>query len=486
MPPSNGNALSAAVKNHQDKAAFNAQQAVADKQKQKEIEILAQQSKLYTDRAKDVVSQKLRLERELKESQQQRQQVASKPPQTPSAQAPAMTQEEINQCIAQIVLLHQHSASEAPSMQTTPSQAPAARVSTMPAAARLQASGAKVRNSYSLTPSQLFTSRKLKGYAHWTNDRSEKAARENQALYPEVFTAGPTFLGEYRFDFGAWNGAYISRVPEDYLRSCAGNNGVMRKRPELLKALFERNNAKLLNRNEMCSLEDATENQNTLQQMSSSSAIASSSPPAVFSSSPLPQFGSASSPPSSPSKAHMPEWLINFNARAAKMDRPMTAPVRPALTEAGPSTPAANTRAKSKGKAKAKAKGKGKTATYIKIEPLDTPSGVVKRRPGRPRKTVVPTQEATGPQAKKQLTLDDYKVAAHASHATPASNAPYAVRAAYAAGLAHAACASADWAKWGKDDYIQKNNNYDDEAYEYEEDGLEIIESEIDEMDLTV
>ncbi|KAK1913743.1 hypothetical protein P3342_006986 [Pyrenophora teres f. teres] len=333
MPPSNGNALSAAVKNHQDKAAFNAQQAVADKQKQKEIEILAQKSKLYTDRAKDVVSQKLRLERELKESQQQRQQVASKPPQTPSAQAPAMTQEEINQ-------------------------------------------------------------------------------------------SGPTFLGEYRFDFGAWNGAYISRVPEDYLRSCAGNNGVMRKRPELLKALFERNNAKLLNRNEMCSLEDATENQNTLQQMSSSSAIASSSPPAVFSSSPLPQFGSASSPPSSPSKAHMPEWLINFNARAAKMDRPMTAPVRPALTEAGPSTPAANTRAKSKGKAKAKAKGKGKTATYIKIEPLDTPSGVVKRRPGRPRKTVVPTQEATGPRAKKQLTLDDYKVAAHASHATPLQTLP--------------------------------------------------------------
>ncbi|KAI0604540.1 hypothetical protein TUN205_11212, partial [Pyrenophora tritici-repentis] len=50
--------------------ADNAQQAAADRQKQQEIEFLSQQTKLHEDHAKQRASQKMRLERELRESRQ--------------------------------------------------------------------------------------------------------------------------------------------------------------------------------------------------------------------------------------------------------------------------------------------------------------------------------------------------------------------------------------------------------------------------------
>ncbi|KAI2480779.1 hypothetical protein Ptr902_07804 [Pyrenophora tritici-repentis] len=74
MPPSRRTAskaaAAAAAKHAKDIKAFDAQQAAADRQKQQEIEFLSQQTKLHEDHAKQRASQKMRLERELRESQQ--------------------------------------------------------------------------------------------------------------------------------------------------------------------------------------------------------------------------------------------------------------------------------------------------------------------------------------------------------------------------------------------------------------------------------
>jgi len=167
-------------------------------------------------------------------------------------------------------------------------------------------------------------------------------------------------------EFGVWKGAYLSQLPIDYLKTLVGQVSVLEKHPGFLKALFEQKPQILYTINQSFYLKCAQQKEQT-EPMSSSFIIASSSPPPVFSSSPSRQFELASSPPSCPAKAPMPEWLQQFKARAEKFYMPKIAPPRPVFTQAGPSTPAGNTRAKAK--AKSLRKGKGK-APYIKQEPL--------------------------------------------------------------------------------------------------------------------
>ncbi|KAI1523551.1 hypothetical protein PtrSN001A_011255 [Pyrenophora tritici-repentis] len=460
MPPSRRTAskaaAAAAAKHAKDIKAFDAQQAAADRQKQQEIEFLSQQTKLHEDHAKQRASQKMRLERELRENM-------------------GISPEQIEKIVAQVLAnriathLYQPLAPQASNIQpTTPSQTPAAPVPIMPATALLQASGAKIQNLFSLAPSQVLTSQP-KDFVHWSNEKQEKAARENRAQHPEAFASGPTFHNVYR--------------------SCAGQESVMRKRPEFLKALFEHKNAELYHWNPKCYSQYVAKNQNSLYQTNSSSAIASSSPPAAssssppaaLSSSPLRQFGSASSPPSSPRESPVSEFMQYYNDRCKKMRRPLTAPPRPVVTEAGPSTPTTNT----------KAQGKGKVATtYIKQEPVTPSGGVVKRGRGRPRKT-----------DKKQLTMDDYKFIGSSSALTRTAQATRAGRiarkailaaraACKAAQAAHAAAGLAEWGNvgdvFGNSNLDDDMNDHDSEPYNYEEDRLEIIEAEVEEMDLTV
>ena len=313
MPPSKWKAARAATRTRRHEVALHAQQATFE-ELQQQLNLLDQKGNLLTQNAISVLREKVNVQHSLNEQQIR---TLLSQPMEPQSQIPAL---------------------QAPSMPpTTPFQGSATQVS--------------ATNQLPITPS-----------VPALMSRTKRLARERQARLPHVFV--PAFEGDYRFDFGAWENAYLSKVPLNYIKTLAGQDQALQDRRGLLKALFQQKPQILFEINQPLYLRAQSQQEQT-GLMSSSSMIASSSPPPIFSSSPSQQFDLASSPPSYSTEA--PKWVQRINAPHKKFYKPMIASPRPVLTKAGPSTPAGNTRARVKTKVLRKGKGK---APYIKQEPL--------------------------------------------------------------------------------------------------------------------